>query len=372
MSRYNTKLKWKRILYLSFDGDGPMFEWPKHHFVDELTRYNINVHQLAFARNEEIASFTNSVKKVVIEKNIDLIVCGLDDSAVTDELADYIKQVDIPTSLMCQDNLSVPFKHKKSCKIFDLVWLTSYETEYLFKKWGAKTCYLPYAANPYIFTPSSEVEYEDHDVSFVGTLYGMRKTILQTLQSHQISLKVYGKDQENQSPVINLKVNTHEKLKMAFDLSRFSIGRQALLAAIRKSFIAKSSIAESVIKISDPIPFQKIPEIYSRSKLSLGSFELWNTYLLRSPIYKLHLRTFEISMSGGIQLANNIPELHELYEHGKEILFYDSIDELVDLVKFYSDDKRDTLRKEIKLKARTRSVSDHSWLRRFETLAECL
>lgn len=367
---YNRKLKFKQILYISFDGDGPMFEWPKHHFVDELRRYNIKVHQLAFRRNEEIVSFTTFLKKIIKEQKIDLILCGLDDSVVKDELADYVKTVSIPTVLMCQDNLSVPFKHKHTCKLFDLVWLLSTETEYLFKKWGANTCYLPYAANPFIFRPSGDDEHFDYDVTFIGTLYGARKTVLQNLQNNSVKLKVYGKDTSNYTPVKNLNRNPSEKIKTAFELTKFKIGRRALTAALKKSVIRDETNLFTKIELSNQLPFEKLPEIYSQSKLSLGSFELWSTYVLKSPVYKLHLRTFEVPMSGGLQLANNIPELHSLYENKKEILMYNSIDELIDLVKFYASGKRDTLRKEMKRNARLRSESEHSWIRRFESLSE--
>ena len=77
-------------------------------------------------------------------------------------------------------------------------------------------------------------------------------------------------------------------------------------------------------------------------------------------------------MSGGIQLANNIPELHNLYENGKEILMYNTNEELIDLVKFYTHDDRYTLRREIKRNARSRSVSEHSWIKRFETLSRLI
>lgn len=367
---YKSNIKFKQILYISFDGDGPMFEWPKHHFIDELRRYNINVHHVAFSRQDKIADFTISIKHFVKQKKIDLILCGLDDTVVKNELADYLERVGIPTVLMCQDNLSVPFKHKYSCKLFDLVWLLSSETEYLFKKWGANTCYLPYGANPFIFKPNSENEHLDYDVTFVGTLYGMRKTVLQNLQNHSLKLNVYGREPNEHTPVENLKVDPLEKLKTAYELTKFQIGRRALTAALKKSLIRDKTKNMKKIEVSDPIPFDQLPDIYSQSKLSLGSFELWNTYVLKSPVYKLHLRTFEVPMSGGLQLANNISQLHALYENKKEILMYNCIDELVDLVKFYASEKRETLRKEMKHNARLRSESEHSWIRRFESLSD--
>ena len=349
-----------------------MFAWPKNHFIDELSRNDIYAHNLEFCELIGLKSFTEQVKKFVHIYKIDLILCALDDTVIKDELAEFFEEISIPKILMCQDNLSVPFKHKKCCKIFDLVWLTSKETEYLFKKWGAKTCFLPYAANPNIFKPSSLPENIDYDVAFIGSLYGMRKTLIQNLIAAGIQVKVYGKDNSESSPLRNMSNDTIQKIQTALMLARFDIGRRAIFAGILKSLKGLDENSKLDIRLSAQVTFQEIPIVYSRSKLSLGSFELWNTYVLRKPIYKLHLRTFEIPMSGGIQLANNIPELNEYFDHEKEILFYNSYEELLDLTQFYSSEKRDTLRHKMKENARYRSINEHSWYNRFQRLISFL
>lgn len=50
------------------------------------------------------------------------------------------------------------------------------------------------------------------------------------------------------------------------------------------------------LTISGPVSFDEMNRLYSNFALNLNILELRNTYLLKYPVYKLHLRTFEIPM----------------------------------------------------------------------------
>ena len=54
-----------------------------------------------------------------------------------------------------------------------------------------------------------------------------------------------------------------------------------------------------------------------------------------------------------------IPEMLEYFEEDKEMIFYDSFEELVEKIKFYTDPKNDELRKQIKINARKRAEKNH-------------
>ena len=107
---------------------------------------------------------------------------------------------------------------------------------------------------------------------------------------------------------------------------------------------------------------------YSRLSISLGVTELRNTYTLKNPVHKIHLRSFEIPMSGGIQLVSYSPEMAEYYTQHEDILFYNSTEEMVSLAKFYLKGSSATKRKKMKLKARERSVRQHCWIHRFNAV----
>ncbi|HBN04508.1 MAG TPA: glycosyltransferase family 1 protein, partial [Bacteroidales bacterium] len=103
----------------------------------------------------------------------------------------------------------------------------------------------------------------------------------------------------------------------------------------------------------------------SAHSLSLNITELRNTYVLKKPIHKLHLRTFEIPMAGGLEFTSYTPEILNYFEPDKEIVLYDSDEEMTEKARFYLDPKNEYLCKIMKKNARKRSVSEHTWKNRF-------
>ncbi len=67
-----------------------------------------------------------------------------------------------------------------------------------------------------------------------------------------------------------------------------------------------------------------------------------------------------------------MPIMQANYEEDKEMLFYSSMDELVDKIKFYTHPRQDSARADIKRRAHERSVRDHTWTHRFDHLFQSL
>ena len=104
--------------------------------------------------------------------------------------------------------------------------------------------------------------------------------------------------------------------------------------------------------------------------ISLGVSELWNTYLLENPVHKIHLRTFEIGMSGGLQIVSRNNELKNYFEEDKEIILYSDENEFKDKLLFYTNKDNKKIRDKIKFNARIRSEGEHNWLSRFKKIFE--
>ena len=98
--------------------------------------------------------------------------------------------------------------------------------------------------------------------------------------------------------------------------------------------------------------------LYSDLALSLNITELRDTYILKKPVNKTHLRAFEIPMCGGLQLASYTEELSEYFKDGKEIVLYHSKEEMVDKAKFYLDKKNESLVNLMKKSSRARAEKD--------------
>ena len=349
-----------------------MYLWPKYNYIDELQRAGNAVFELKVSANLSTDSFMELYREYVKkEGEPDVIISCLDDDFVDDELGIFIQSLSSPSVLICFDNLSIPHAHKKSAKYYDLVWLTSSETELYFKKWGASTIFLPYAANPNVYIPYKGEE--RNNISFIGSLYGGRISKINYLANNGLPIKIYGRLGVEKNPAKTAAQNPLSAIQMGAQLMRYPIGRRALYSALLKSIKINKfpEISENVSFGAMP-SFEEISRIYSCSSLSLGISELWNTHLLKNPVHKIHLRAFEIPMSGGIQITTGTSEMECYFENHKEVIYYYTNEEAIDLAKFYLDEKRSSERSRIRLAARNRSVAQHTWLNRFNKIFEKL
>ncbi|RHO70009.1 glycosyltransferase family 1 protein [Parabacteroides sp. AF48-14] len=360
------------ILYYYRDSLSLMDSWQKIHFLDELRRmghivtiFNYLDYSNLFQANEEIIA---KLKNRAWDFFMTAHGCDL----LFPETIQEIRKLGIPSLLICFDNLHAPFMHKSIAPFFDLVWLTSFETKPLFEKWGCNCIFQPYAANPYTYFPHYGKEIKT--VGFIGTPYGTRIEKINDLVNSNVNCTVYS-DKVNVAGIIPKRKkgiqDYWEMLRLDFDLIRFPVGRKVLEAKYCKKILVKNSalnIASEYLNVYPSVSFEKMNELYSNFSLTLGITELWDTYVLSKPIHKLHLRTFEIPMCGGLQLVSYVNELGEYFEEDKEIIFYRSKDEFIEKATFYLSKDKYTLRQKMKLAARYRAEHEHTWRNRFENI----
>jgi spore maturation protein CgeB len=362
------------ILYYFPEINSVMYEWQRFHFINELksNKINIDIFNPLHYQNIEVAQ-EELLKFLIINKNkYSLFFTGVNDTLITPEVILRIKEIGIPTLLICFDNLHAPFIHKNIAPFFDLVWLTSSETEYIFKGWGANTIFLPYAANPFFFRPSMKPD--TNSVGFIGTPYGMRLQKIKSLTAQNIPVAIYSNsffETQNQNEKVRRTIS--EKTKHATNLISFHIGRKILFSEFiylfQHSLKTQIKLTENKeIQLFPSVSFNEMVELYSSFAISLGITDVRNTYLLKKPVLKLHLRTFEIPMCGGLQIINYTDEIASYFEDEKEIILYKSENELIDKTKFYLQDSQDSVRKRMKNAARKRAESDHTWIKRFRVV----
>jgi len=358
----------KTVLFLVYDIGGVMYEWQNIHYYNELSKNGWNVCKLSVTLESEFEDVLSSIKKyILLNKHPDLIVSSLDDRSVNYLFKKLFDSLSIPTLLICFDNLSVPHKHKKSAKYYDLVWLTSYETMHYFTQWGATSIFMPYAANPYSLSPNG-LERQSN-ITFLGSPYGARKSRINILAESGVPISIYSKVSGSASPIQNLNQDFLSKVITAGHLSQFPIGRRALVSALFAAFDKKElNLTNKFIKVHKPVSFDEISSVYHQSSLCLNVSELWNTHMLKNPVHKLHLRTFEIPMSGGILFSHRVPELEGYFEDGKEAIYFDNDQDMVDKAKFYMRDENFHLRQKLKKYARNRAASEHTWITRFQKI----
>jgi spore maturation protein CgeB len=368
------------ILFIYPDDNSLMYSWPKVHYFDELKRaghiifiFNPKHYSCIDEANEQLLVLTKENKE-----KYDLLVCLHGDDVIYRKILIEIKSTGIPTLLICFDNLHTPYIHRKIAPLFDLVWLTSFETKHIFEKWNCNCIFLPYAANPYSFKPYFAEEI--NAVGFIGTPYGTRINKINDLIDNDVPFTVYSDKilinnpgQREQS----FKKNNRKLIKISkydFTAWRFGIGRQILWSKVVKKFTPQpASLSDSpFLKIHSSVSSEEMNRLYSSFSLSLNITEVWDTYVLKKPVHKLHLRTFEIPMCGGLQFAPYIEELAGYFEEDKEIVLYKNKNEYIDKAKYYLQDKLHDKRIAMKKAARLRAENEHTWMNRFNKIFDVM
>lgn len=359
-----------KIFYFFQEYDTPMFKWQRTHFIDEMIRHGIhfNTFNPLLFENAEVANKSAVDKLRGGDFDLFMTNCCYHKMLFPETLLE-IRKMGIPTlSLRC-DNLVIPFEDRVLAPLFDLIWLTAKETQHLYNKWGAKTVFAPYAANPYTFSYiKSEVLKR---VSFIGRPYGSRSLMINTLTGAGVPLDLY-------CGGLSTHISNNDSFKVKYDAihpgrvevlisrMRFREGRKVMLGALVNKLKKGTTVNENQFLTKLPgVDPAEISSYYSKYALSLASTSTSHTDSLPSPLKIVNLRNFEIPMSGGIEICKYNPELAEYFEEGKEILFYRSDEELVEKAKHYTHTASESEIFAIKNAARKRAESEHSWKNRF-------
>ena len=360
-----------KILYF-FPYDGTyMTEWQRVQVFDELAHYDINFdifNPLDFNSIEECNE--TLIKRLKEDKSIDLFFNCLGKKYLYVDTMKEIAKFSIPKVLVCFDNLHVPYMHKDIAQYFDLVWLTSWETEYIFKGWGCNTIFMPYASNPFVFR--NKMDKVQNRVCFVGTPYGMRSIYFNALGNDNVDVDIYClsrtpdlKKTQEAGSIIPLFFNNFEEV---FESLSFPIGRKVIWSRLKKAVSKPQPLLDSsFIHLLPKIDFEEMNSVYSNYSLSLNITALRNTAILKKPVHKLHLRTFEIPMSYGLEFTERNSELSNYFSE-EEMVFFGSPEEMVEKAKFFVSPHNESIVREYKINARKKAESEHCWRNRYECL----
>lgn len=178
--------------------------------------------------------------------------------------------------------------------------------------------------------------------------------------------------------------NTSQGRKQKFEIAdvlvkalrymRFPIGRKVFYSTIKNKIYKHAVLQESSFSLQKEhsVSDEEMMRLYSNFALSLNITELRDTYILKNPIHKIHLRAFEIPMCGGLQFASYNEELASYFEEDKEIVLYRSKEEMLDKAKFYLDSSHSNQVMNMKVAARKRAENEHTWNIRFTKVFENL
>lgn len=316
----------------------PMFGWHEHLLPDlrelgpvthfDYTRYGFGVEEFASAtsatmerRKEMLKLILPALRDAHARRPVDWIFCyggGQDTSPSV--IRQITRELAIPTADMSLDDKqgwAGPTVGECRAGAIDItrefdLFMTSARVAC---DWhlvaGGRGVYMPEGFSDTVYHPM-KVEH-DIPVSFVGAAYGFRLSVVDFLQRHGVDVRTFG-----------------------FGWPR-------------------GGWAEDSVNV------------FNRSIVNLGMGGIGYSEELTN----LKGRDFEVpGTGGGVYLTSFNPDLAQHFEIGREILCYRNRDEMLELIRYYL--ARPEKAAAIARAARERSLREHRWLHRYETMLRVL
>jgi hypothetical protein len=269
--------KLKTLILIPYD-ETYMSDWFENYFIGDLIEQGHSVKTIRVKKSDSINKISTLLNYEIQKVKFNYFFTVYNQKVLSIDVLNQIR-LSAKTILFLPDNLLAPFEHKKIAKNFDLVWITSKETDYLFKRWKAKTIFLPYAGKP------SNTEFESQikskiirKVVFIGSPYGSRANAINNLISNNIPVDVY-------NPKLNTKKTTQieiPKFSVVFNFLRFSIGRKVILARLLQYFSRMSSLDTNNknLTIYNGLSLEDLEKTYQKYALCLSFVHARNTVIL--------------------------------------------------------------------------------------------
>lgn len=370
-----------RIMYFFAQYRSAMYMWQNDHIIDELKRHSIDVEIFNPLLYESFDKANEEACKIISVGEYDLFMTCETDEVCYVHTIEQAKRKGIPTLLYCFDSLMTPLNHRRIAPHVDVVMISQKDNSGVFKSYNSNTIVSHYAANPFFFK-FGIVGDEKLSICFPGTVYGSRNAVIKKLVDAGIDISLFfGKaltDQPQKSDIGEklplAPIQRSSTLQVAGKLLRYNEGRKVLAGALLSTLKKAESINfdSPNIQISPAVDLKQTNEIYAKHALSLSISIGRNTGVLKNPIQIVHLRNFEIPMSGGVQFCQYYDELSECFEENKEIIFYRTEDEMIDKARFYLRPDQENVRNSIRIAARRRSEMEHTWFCRFSKAFDAL
>lgn len=238
-----------------------------------------------------------------------------------------------------------------------------------YRRVGANPIYFQEAANPNFYKPYDLPR--TYDVTFVGQKYGERPAYIRYLLDQGIDVRVWGWGWQP-TPGAPLaasprrwatrlqRLTTRDGWKAAGRRIKHALAPATYDAATRTEVILPPGVA------SPPLSDDEMIRLYSRTKISLGFSTCGDTHLSKQRITQVRLRDFEAPMSGAFYMVEEMEEIREFFEPGKEIVCYAGPQDLTAKIKYYL--AHDQERERIRLAGYRRALAEHTWQHRLAKL----
>lgn len=269
-------------------------------------------------RHQLDAALVNFVRETHARHPVDLMVGYLGGADIAPETVHAINAVGIPTCAIWMDDRLYFRGHMlggrytgsaplASAYDLNLTNASSSIVKYLVE--GGLAMFWPEAADPGHLCPL-DLPFE-YDVSFVGQCYGQRPVLVEYLKRNGVHVEAFGPGWPN-----------------------------------------------------GPLASQQMVEVYSRSRINLGMSGVG--YSMKETCLKG--RDFEVPMCGALYLTNDQPDLHRVYDVGREVVAYRDKADCLHRIRHLLAHPEECAK--IRVAARRRCLRDHTWAQRFREVLE--
>ena len=274
-------------------------------------------------RPKVTVALLDQVKAAHRKKPVDLFFSYFFDSCVLPEAIDEIRAMGIVTvNWYCNglNNLRMVSEispHYDWCLVPEKSCLKDYE------EMGARPIYCQEAANPNFYKPY-DVPLE-YSVTFIGQAYGKRPDVARQIIDSGIDLKIWGQRWDE--------------------------------------YAAQGVVPADAI--GAPLADIELVKMFSRSRINLGFSEVWQPVETSERVLQVRLRDFEVPISGGFYMVEQMEELEEFFRIGEEVVCYSDRFDLIDKINYYLSHEED--RERIRKAGYERCLRDHTWQKRLDS-----
>jgi len=317
---------------------------------------------------EPRARFTESFLAAVEEANrirrLDLVITYVSDSHLEAAAIDLVRERVAPVLNFFCNNVHQFHLVRWNARHYSFCLVPEAEAIPRYKEVGAEPIFFPMAASPERYRPI-ETPYR-YDATFSGQRYGDRASCMLALREAEVDAHAFGQHWDPMpEPGSGRPSGGPGLFARAAELA---LGGRSVLQAVRDRRDWDRLRKRHPAALHGPVTDEAYVALFSESRISLGFLILGDTHRTSRPLRQIRLREFEAPMAGAFYLTGWLPEIALHYEVGKEIVCYRSVEELVDLARYYlaHDDERERIRRA----GHERARRDHTWERRYETLFE--
>jgi len=313
------------------------------------------------------------INKVIIEnekKHLDLFFSYFENDFVYGDVINLIKKLNVLTVNFSCNNTHQFYLTEEIAAYYDYNLHSEKDAGEKFRKIGAEAVWFQMGANPkYYYPQNCEIAY---DVTFVGTNYAERAKKIGFLLENDVCVECFGANWLTNRPYPHFRKIFKEikRLEKIFSSIFYLNSTKRFKTSTEINYYDFQCYLREKFsnRLHYPISDNDMVKLYSQSKINLGFLEVFANDNDASSFTRqhLHLREFEIPMSGGLYFTNYSEELAEHYIPDKEVVVFRDPYELLDKIRFYLANQREA--EIIKNNGHKRAMLCHTYHKRFQDL----